>query len=65
MPFAGTVTDDDWAVTMGTYVLPSERIPCAMTHEMARALCDAGYISVAEYIRLCHENGWPTKIQIR
>lgn len=29
-----------------------------MTHEMARALCDSGYISVAEYVRLCDENGW-------
>lgn len=29
-----------------------------MTHEMARALADAGYISVAEYIRLCEEHGW-------
>ena len=29
-----------------------------MTHEMAFALADAGYISVAEYIKLCHENGW-------
>ena len=29
-----------------------------MTHEMARALCEAGYITVAEYLRLCEENGW-------
>jgi predicted HicB family RNase H-like nuclease len=29
-----------------------------MTHEMARALCEAGYMSVAEYLRLCAENGW-------
>jgi hypothetical protein len=29
-----------------------------MTHEMARALAEAGYISVAEYLRLCEENGW-------
>lgn len=25
---------------------------------MARALADAGYITVAEYLRLCEENGW-------
>jgi hypothetical protein len=25
---------------------------------MARALAEAGYISVAEYIRLCEENKW-------
>jgi len=29
-----------------------------MTHEMARSLCDAGYISVADYVVLCHEKGW-------
>jgi len=29
-----------------------------MTREMARALADAGYITVAEYLRLCQENGW-------
>lgn len=29
-----------------------------MTHEMARALCEAGYMSVAEYVKLCEENGW-------
>lgn len=29
-----------------------------MTHEMACALADAGYISLAEYIRLCEESGW-------
>jgi hypothetical protein len=29
-----------------------------MTHEMARALADAGYMTIAEYIRLCEENGW-------
>jgi hypothetical protein len=29
-----------------------------MTHEMACALAGAGYISAAEYIRLCAENGW-------
>jgi hypothetical protein len=29
-----------------------------MTHEMARALADAGYITVAEYLWLCKENGW-------
>ena len=31
-----------------------------MTHDMARALTDAGYISAAEYLRLCAENGWTT-----
>ena len=29
-----------------------------MTHDTARALADAGYITVAEYTRLCKENGW-------
>jgi hypothetical protein len=29
-----------------------------MTQDMARALTDAGYITVAEYLRLCEENGW-------
>lgn len=29
-----------------------------MTKEMAVALCDAGYVSVSEYLRLCAENGW-------
>jgi hypothetical protein len=29
-----------------------------MTQDMARALAEAGYISVAEYIKLCIENGW-------
>lgn len=29
-----------------------------MTYEMARAICDAGYMPVSEYIRLCNENGW-------
>jgi hypothetical protein len=29
-----------------------------LTREDARALCDAGYMTVAEYIRLCEENGW-------
>lgn len=29
-----------------------------MTQEMARALAEAGYLSVAEYLRLCEENKW-------
>jgi len=29
-----------------------------MTREVARALTDAGYMTVAEYLRLCRENGW-------
>jgi hypothetical protein len=29
-----------------------------MTQDVARALAEAGYISVAEYLRLCKENGW-------
>lgn len=29
-----------------------------MTHEIARALADVGYFSVAEYLRLCAEQGW-------
>jgi len=33
----------------------------AMTHNMARALAEAGYITAAEYLRLCTENGWTTK----
>lgn len=29
-----------------------------MTQETARAVADAGYISMADYVRLCEENGW-------
>lgn len=29
-----------------------------MTYLMAKALCEAGYISVSEYIKLCKENKW-------
>lgn len=29
-----------------------------MTQATARALCEAGYMSVAEYLRLCTANGW-------
>lgn len=29
-----------------------------MTFEMARALCEAGYMSVADYAKLCQQNGW-------
>jgi hypothetical protein len=29
-----------------------------MTHDIARVLTDAGYMTVAEYLRLCEENGW-------
>lgn len=29
-----------------------------MTHEVARALCEAGYMSLPVYLRLCEENGW-------
>lgn len=29
-----------------------------MTHEDARALCDAGYMTVAAYIKLCEREGW-------
>ena len=29
-----------------------------MSQDVARALTEAGYISVAEYLRLCKENGW-------
>jgi len=31
-----------------------------MTFEMACALCEAGYMSVADYVALCKENGWAT-----
>lgn len=27
----------------------------------ARALCEAGYMALAEYLRLCAENGWHSK----
>ena len=30
----------------------------AMTQDMALALTDAGYMTVAYYLRLCEENGW-------
>jgi hypothetical protein len=29
-----------------------------MTQEMARALTEAGYMPLADYLRLCRENGW-------
>lgn len=29
-----------------------------MTHTMARALCEAGYMPLTEYLRLCELNGW-------
>ena len=29
-----------------------------MTHEMALALVDAGYMTVADYIAAYRENGW-------
>jgi hypothetical protein len=29
-----------------------------LTRETARALCEAGYMTVAEYVRLCERNGW-------
>jgi hypothetical protein len=29
-----------------------------MTHETARALCEAGYLPLPEYLRLCAENRW-------
>lgn len=32
-----------------------------MTHEVARALCDAGYMPLSEYLRLCEEYGWSAK----
>lgn len=32
-----------------------------MTHEMARALCEAGYMSVADYVTLSRKYGWLIK----
>lgn len=29
-----------------------------MDQDMARALTDAGYMSLSEYLRLCRENSW-------
>lgn len=29
-----------------------------MTQDIARALCDAGYMTVVDYLRLCRVNGW-------
>lgn len=29
-----------------------------MTHLTAKALCEAGYMSVKEYLKLCEENKW-------
>jgi hypothetical protein len=29
-----------------------------MTQEIARALTEAGYMTVADYLRLCAEKGW-------
>ncbi len=31
-----------------------------MTHEMAWALFDAGYLTHADYLALCAINNWPT-----
>lgn len=32
-----------------------------MTQSTARALCEAGYMTVAEYLKLCEKNGWTKK----
>jgi len=32
-----------------------------MTYLVAKALCEAGYMSVAEYINLCKLHGWVKK----
>lgn len=32
-----------------------------MTYLMAKALCEAGYISVRDYIELCEKYGWVKK----
>jgi hypothetical protein len=32
-----------------------------MTQDVALALTEAVYMSVAEYLRLCKENGWGIK----
>jgi hypothetical protein len=29
-----------------------------MTHEMTLALCDAGYMTLADYLHLCILEGW-------
>ncbi len=29
-----------------------------LTQDMARALTEAGYMTVARYLELCRENGW-------
>lgn len=29
-----------------------------MTHDIARALAEAGYMTIADYLRLCSKNGW-------
>jgi hypothetical protein len=33
-----------------------------LTQDEARALTDAGYMTVAEYLRLCRENGWKSAV---
>lgn len=33
-------------------------VPAKWDQMMARAQCEAGYMSVAEYIRLCEREGW-------
>jgi hypothetical protein len=38
-----------------------QEVRLAMTHDTARALTEAGYISVADYLRLCTEHGWTVK----
>jgi hypothetical protein len=32
-----------------------------LTQEWARALVDAGYLSLEEYLELCRRNGWDSK----
>ena len=29
-----------------------------MTHAMARALCEAGYMPLVDYIAMCEREGW-------
>lgn len=33
-----------------------------MTQEVARALTEAGYMTVAEHLELCRKNGWAPAI---
>lgn len=42
----------------------SPQAPRPLDQAEARALTDAGYMDVAEYVRLAHERGWTATPQL-